>query len=290
MIRRFKQRGQLGFTERGYILLTLLLMMAMLTIAAAIVAPTLATQIRRDREDELIHREMQYRKAIRRFINQTGRYPMSLDDLDKGQVRFLRKRYKDPITGRDFKLLHMLDIPRVGGSPQGGLGQQPGANQTGSGSNSDASGSATGDQADTTAAGETQPQAGQNAAAGQFGGMGQAGTAGQGAPFANAQSLGTAAGQAPASFGGGVIIGVVSSSSKKTIREFNHKNRYDQWLFYYDPSFDGVPEIYGPTPLGISPNALLGPGLTAPQSPVATPQSPGTTPSQQSVQQPVQQP
>ena len=286
MIRRSKDPGQSGSSEFGYVLLTLLLLMAMLTIAAAIVAPTLATQIRRDREDELIHREMQYRKAIRRFIKQTGRYPMSLDDLDKGQVRFLRRRYKDPITGRDFKLLHMLDIPRVGGSLQGSLGQQPGTNPTDSGNNSDAPGPPSGDQAGATGAAETPAQAGQNAAAAQFGRIGQGGIAGQGTSLANAQSRGTAGGQAPASFGGGVIIGVVSTSGKKTIREFNHKNQYNQWFFYYDPSFDRVPEIYGPTPVGISPNALLGPSLTAPQSPVATPQSQTAPPSSQPVQQP----
>jgi type II secretory pathway pseudopilin PulG len=277
--------GQSRSSQRGYVLLTLLLMMAMIAIAAAIVAPTLATQIRRDREDELIHREMQYRTAIRRFIKQTGRYPMTLDDLDKGQVRYLRRRYKDPMTGRDFKLLHMLDIPRVGGGLQGSLAsQQPSTNVTASGDSSGAAGSAPGDQADATG-GETQPQAGQDATAGQTGSAGQAGVAGPGAPSANPQSAGPAAGQAP-SFGGGVIIGVTSTSNKKTIREFNHKDRYNQWLFYYDPSFDRVPEIYGPTPTGIAATAMFGQGLSTPQSPNANPQSPTTAPPSQPVQQP----
>jgi hypothetical protein len=39
-------------------------------------------------------------------------------------------------------------------------------------------------------------------------------------------------------FGGGPIVGVASISKAPTIREFNHKNRYNQWQFIYDPSMD----------------------------------------------------
>ena len=36
-------------------------------------------------------------------------------------------------------------------------------------------------------------------------------------------------------FGGGPIVGVASTSKAQTIREFNHKNHYNQWQFIYDP-------------------------------------------------------
>jgi hypothetical protein len=39
-------------------------------------------------------------------------------------------------------------------------------------------------------------------------------------------------------FGGGPIVGVASISKATTIREFNHKNRYNQWQFIYDPTMD----------------------------------------------------
>ena len=39
-------------------------------------------------------------------------------------------------------------------------------------------------------------------------------------------------------FGGGPIVGVASTSKAKTIREFNHKNHYNQWQFIYDPTMD----------------------------------------------------
>jgi hypothetical protein len=39
-------------------------------------------------------------------------------------------------------------------------------------------------------------------------------------------------------FGGGPIVGVVSNSKKEGIREFNHKKKYEEWQFIYDPSTD----------------------------------------------------
>jgi hypothetical protein len=43
-------------------------------------------------------------------------------------------------------------------------------------------------------------------------------------------------------------MGVASSSPKKTIREFNHKNHYRVWLFFYSANYDGSVEVKGPTP------------------------------------------
>lgn len=216
---------RLGASQRGYVLLLLLLTMALVIIAAAVAAPVVATEIRRSREEELIHRGMQYRRAIRRYIKQTGRYPMTIDDLNSNGVRCLRKKYKDPMTGRDFRLLHMIDLPNRVGS---GLTTPPNLNGQGSSDGSSDPNSPPGDSGDTTANPTQQPP--QQGA--------QSATSGQSQPQ-------------PTTAGGGVIIGVASTSSKKTIREFNRKNRYNQWLFYYDPAFDGVPEVYGPTPQGL---------------------------------------
>jgi type II secretory pathway pseudopilin PulG len=248
------------------VLLSLLLVIALLAIAAAVAAPTLATEIRRDREEELIHREMQYRRAIRRFIKQTGRYPMNLEDLDHGQVKYLRKRYKDPMTGKDFRLLHMLDIPRVGSIIPNGPNAQ-GANPADP-ADSTAQGSST--SPDATTASDTQ-QSGQVGAEGATGGplkpaLGLSGDVSGGqAPGAQLMNSQSGASQSQQPLGGGLIIGVASTSSKKTIREFNHKSRYNDWLFFYDPAFDGFPEIYGPTPIGVAPNALFGNGASTAQ-------------------------
>src|SRR5512143_312620 len=96
--------------ERGYILITLMLFVALLSIAALAVLPEIKQRIRRDREEELQHRGTAYMRAIQHFYKKNGRYPARIEDLEKtNNIRFLRKRYKDPITGKDFKLLHMGD-------------------------------------------------------------------------------------------------------------------------------------------------------------------------------------
>jgi type II secretory pathway pseudopilin PulG len=89
--------------EQGYILLMLMLFITLLAIAAAAVAPSIAFRVKRDREEELIHRGTQYSRAIRRYVKKTGRYPSRLEDLENtNNIRFLRKRYKDPVTGKDL--------------------------------------------------------------------------------------------------------------------------------------------------------------------------------------------
>src|SRR5579863_1895110 len=123
-------------SQRGYILLILLLAVAMLVIAAGVMAPIIAFQVKRDREEELIHRGVQYSRAMKHFVKKFGRYPTSLEELENtNQVRFLRRRYKDPITGKDFKILHMGDVQMAfgagiaGATPAAGLtpGGAPGA-------------------------------------------------------------------------------------------------------------------------------------------------------------------
>src|SRR6202142_1516620 len=98
-------------SERGYILLMLMMFVALLEIAAGALAPSIAFRVRRDREEEMIHRGTQYSRAIRHFVKNTGRYPTRLEELENtNNIRFLRKRYKDPITGKDFKLLHVGEV------------------------------------------------------------------------------------------------------------------------------------------------------------------------------------
>ena len=214
--------------ERGYVLLTLLLTASLLVIAAAVVAPMITLQIRRDQEEELIHRGMEYRRAIRSYAKHTGNFPLTLDQLEHATGnRYLRRRYKDPITGKDFRLLHMNDIAAQG----------TGSNTAGTPSGGSAN-TAAGISSNTSSPEANLPDStgGQNAQAGS-----------QGSPTPQAAASLAAPGSS-ASFGGGVIMGVASSSPKKTIREFNHKNHYKDWLFFYSANYDGSVEVKGPTP------------------------------------------
>ncbi|MGB8768496.1 MAG: hypothetical protein WCC92_02705 [Candidatus Korobacteraceae bacterium] len=124
--------------DGGYLLLAILLMMALMIIAATVEAPRIVQQMKRDREEEMIHRGTEYARAIKKFYKKFGRYPTSLEDLDNtNQIRFLRRRYKDPLT-KDGKwtLLHYGDIqmltnPNAPGTPAAALGSQGQTGQAG---------------------------------------------------------------------------------------------------------------------------------------------------------------
>src|ERR1700735_664635 len=118
--------------EDGYILLTLLLIVALMSIVALTVAVPIKFDLQRDREQEMIHRGVQYSRAIRTYYKKFGRYPTRLEDLDNtNNLRYLRKHYKDPLTGQDFKLLHYGEPGVTVGGAIGG-GSIPGANPIGS--------------------------------------------------------------------------------------------------------------------------------------------------------------
>jgi type II secretory pathway pseudopilin PulG len=128
--------------QSGYLMLTLMLVIALMTIAMVAALPDIKQQINRDRETEMIHRGNAYMRAIQHYYKKLGRYPTKIEDLENtNEVRYLRKRYTDPMnvdpkTGkeRDFKLLHQQDIslnngPLLGSGlngppPQGGVGGQ----------------------------------------------------------------------------------------------------------------------------------------------------------------------
>ena len=86
-----------------------LFLMVLLLIALAVAAPKVAISIQREREIELVHRGDQYKRAIKLYYKKFGAYPSSIDQLmNTNQVRFLRKRYTDPITGKnDWRLIYM---------------------------------------------------------------------------------------------------------------------------------------------------------------------------------------
>src|SRR5437660_4843076 len=114
--------------QDGWVMLTLLLAMALLIIFAAAIVPSITFEIKRDREEEMIHRGTQYSRAIRAYFKKFGRYPTKLEDMESANnLRFLRKRYKDPINGQDFKLLHFGEV-KMFGSPIAGASAIAGAN------------------------------------------------------------------------------------------------------------------------------------------------------------------
>lgn len=270
--------------ESGYVLLAVLLAVTLILVAMSIELPRIAQQIKREREEELVHRGKDYATAVKRFVHKNGgRYPLSVEQLeDTNHIRFLRKRYKDPITGEaDWKMVHAgeaqinIPTPKPGLSGPGGV--NPGLSGPGAGINPPGT---------PATSGVTPPsgiaQLNPNPSGSTFG---QPSTQG-----GNLGSLTTSnIGNGP-TVGGGQIIGVASVSKKQSIKEFNDKDHYDEWYFVYDLRLEqsggtGVtvaePRIGGSTPGGSTtggntstPGGGGTTGTSGTQPPTGTPQVP----------------
>jgi type II secretory pathway pseudopilin PulG len=99
--------------DGGFIMVVLLIGMAVSAIWLASALPSWRQQATREKEAELIFRGEQYARAIHLYQCKNGTYPPSIDVLVS--QRYLREKYKDPITNDDF-------VP-VGGLVSTGQGQ-----------------------------------------------------------------------------------------------------------------------------------------------------------------------
>jgi type II secretory pathway pseudopilin PulG len=187
----------------------LLVALAILSVVMLVALPTWRQQSQREKEAELIFRGEQYARAIALYQRKlAGTFPPSLDVLV--EQKFLRKKYKDPITGDDFvpvyagstSLGEMLDSVD-GAGRRAGAGSDPGAPRR-----SGAAGPG-GAQARETPGGQTSTT--------PFGEVGPGGISGSPAGLQGATG----------------IVGVVSKSSAQSIRMYNGRTRYDQWIFVY---------------------------------------------------------
>ena len=299
-------------------LLAILFMMAMMVITALAVAPAFVQQAKRDREEEMIHRGTEYARAIRKYYKRFGRYPANLEQLENtNQIRFLRQRYKDPLTkDGQWKLLHYGDIAMLinalgfpGGLPQGGTGgglsaapgvqlppQQPG---TGSGNLTQGTTQPDGGASpDASGAGAGGAQSGVIVAPGAGQTSGAGGTPGQSTPgqSGNNNTIFGNTGVGGQTFGGGAIVGVASKSKDPTIRIYNKKKTYDEWVFIYSPMMDLNPnvllrgpyngQVFGGAQVG-TPAGQLNQGATG-QQPGAFGQQPGGSGQQNPQQYPQQ--
>src|SRR4051812_45001756 len=178
----------------GYAMAALLVALSIMAIMFTVAMPVWKQTAQREKEEELVFRGRQYVHAIglfqRKFANA---YPPNIDVLVV--QRFLRKKFKDPITNADF-----VPIP-VG---QGAPGTQTPAGQRG----------APGTSGQTPNA----AQIGRAGGPGTSGGLGTGGGPGTGGP----------AGQTA-----GGISGVTSKSKAQSIRLYNGRGHYNEWAFVY---------------------------------------------------------
>ena len=255
--------------EAGYILLAVLFLVALVLLTLAIAAPKMAQSIQRDRELELIHRGEQYKRAIKLYYAKFHAYPSSIDQLvNTNQVRFLRKRYTDPMTGKDdWKIIHFGEAhvkamglfgqpiatagnPTAAGSgllASGGPGGLTGAGGTGGvGTIGTGLGSIT-----STTPGGTDGS-GSSSGAGSPGGTGSSGstggsstdgsttggTSGLSSGGLSSGGLGSSTGNTNPTLGGGPMVGIAIPNTKASIKEYKQQKHYNEWEFVYDPAED----------------------------------------------------
>jgi type II secretory pathway pseudopilin PulG len=279
--------------EDGYILVVVMFLLATLILALAVAAPIVKKDLQRDRDIETMHRGKQYARAIKLYYKKFGAYPPSVDALvNTNMVRFLRKKYVDPTTGKDeWKIIHVgqnklptawgfFGVPLNGAAITGGLcgnalpGSTPSSPGSSSGSSMFSSGSSgtgfgsspagTGGCPNTSTTSTDQNAANANA------------TNANTANGANSNST-SGTGLNGQTFGGGPIMGVSPASPKQSILLYHKMNHYKDWEFVYDPLAEQMMQQgmqggnLGNNGLGGNPGAGVTPGIGGNPSPGGNP-------------------
>jgi type II secretory pathway pseudopilin PulG len=214
---------------RGYAMAVLLVALAVMLTLMTVAMPVWRQQQKREREEELLFRLKQYAHALALYQRQLpGAAPGTIDDLVK--QRFLRKQYKDPITGKDFAILRVGQVSPGMTTPLPGVGTAGASQSTRPGQ--------------TTGQG---PGGRQNPSPGGSAGTGLATQPGR------VGSSGTPT---------GAIRGVVSTSKETSLRAWKGRTQYDQWEVSIE---DITPRNFGaPTPQPGQNQRPGGPGQTRP--------------------------
>jgi len=248
---KFKSTPNGHRNEQGYMLLYLLFLVAILSISLVTIVPKLKFVLQREREQEMVHRGEQYRRAVRRYYRKMGAYPPTLDVLEStNNLRFLRKRYKDPINkNQDFKVVTQMELMKAMATSLSNNTGVAGAQTLGQPIGSDNPTGDPGPASAPVAAAPAAPTPAPDPSANASDPSSQTGIANSDPnnrsplPFTPVvpQSQGP-------TLGGGIggLVGVVSASNDETIRIYNKKNHYKDWLFIYDPTSDRGGLLTGP--------------------------------------------
>jgi type II secretory pathway pseudopilin PulG len=215
--------------EGGYSLVALMVVVAVMLVALTAAVPSWRYVMKDDREEELIFRGGEIADAIARYQRRNGNaLPPSMEALVKG--KFLRRAYKDPMTkdGR-WRLIRPGEALGAGVPGAGGAGG--------------------------TAGGPSSP----------FGGSTPQGTAatgaGSGSRPGSTGATSSAFTQPGTTLGG--FQGVASTSTEKSLRVFNGRTKYSEWIF-----LPGQPRVVG---------RASGPAPGSPGGGVRPQSSPGQT-------------
>ncbi|HEY2039444.1 MAG TPA: type II secretion system protein [Edaphobacter sp.] len=263
------ENNQFREGEQGFLLVGAVVLVFLVLLALSVAAPTVAKELRREREVEAIHRGNEYVQAIRRYYLKFGRYPGTMDQLEKStNIRFLRKKYTDPLTGKaDWRLIHIGEAKTT---VKGFFGQPLAGLPSGAGGLGAASSMVSGQQGGTVG-GASSPTGstgfGSSSGSGLSGSQSSSGfSLGSGSSFGSSSgssfgsnsgstaspggtvsspsgSSGSSSGigsQSATSFSGGgaPIVGIGCSHSGSSITVLNEQATYQTWEFIYDPRIE----------------------------------------------------
>jgi type II secretory pathway pseudopilin PulG len=222
--------------ERGFTLLGLIVAIALVLLALSVAAPRLARSLRRDREVEAVHRGNQYVRAIQLYYRKLGHYPGSIEQLEKtNNIRFLRQRYADPITGNaDWRA---IPVGQNKTTMKGFFGQ-PLAGIASAGLGSAAGMASPGIGASAGGAFGAAGALGAPGASGATGSTGASGATGVTDPLGGFGASGATGQSAGISGTGGAFMGVGLDAPGNSIVELNEQTTFATWEFLYDPRVD----------------------------------------------------
>ena len=94
--------------ESGFALLLVFAMAATFAIMMYMAIPSAAFEAQRDREQLLMDRGHEYIRGIQLYVRKTKRFPAKIEDLENTNgIRFLRRQYIDPMTGKsEWRIIH----------------------------------------------------------------------------------------------------------------------------------------------------------------------------------------
>ncbi len=228
--------------EQGFLLLGLVVAIFLILLALSVAAPTVAHELRREREVETVRRGNAYVRAIEVYYRKVGSYPGSIEQLEKtNNMRFLRKRYVDPLTGKDdWRLIRLGEakttVKGFFGKPLGGI--------AGSGLGSSSGMTSSEMSPSGTSPSGTSGSSGFGSSGGTGSGFGSSsfGKSGSG-PTGSPSAPGTTSDSTSSGFGSssgtqGPFVGVGLTKDGTSIMTLNEQTTYPTWEFLYDPRIE----------------------------------------------------
>jgi hypothetical protein len=224
-----QQKRKVWRGQRGYALLVMIFILALLVVGTMALTQNVITEGRRQKEEEMIWRGKQYARGVKLYFRKTNHFPATLEDLTKPKtgVRFMRQAYSDPMNSVDgsWRVIYVSAGGQLIGSMRNALppgSSVPFGNPISS--------------LDPT----TNPSGATTSSSGAVGTSSQPNAATE--PEERANFYGVS---------GSAVVGVGSKVDKQSIRWYQKAKNYQQFEFFWLPTQDVLSALPSSTSQGI---------------------------------------